>query len=62
MKQQRGGTRKVKSHKTKGQVLLETIWLVLFAFAFLTMLSHLYKEGKKEIEMIRIKQSQPRSK
>ena len=54
MKQQRGQTPKVVGQKPKGQILLEMIWLILFAFAFLTMLSHLYKEGKKEIEIIRI--------
>ena len=55
MKQQKVRTRKGHQYKTRGQILLEAIWLVLFAFAFLTMLVRLYEEGKKEIELIRIK-------
>ena len=43
------GGRKTK----KGQVILEILWLALFAFAFLTMLAFLYEKGKKEIELSR---------
>ena len=37
----------------KGQIILEAVWLALFAFAFLTMLAFLYEKGKKEIELSR---------
>ena len=36
-----------------GQIILESVWLALFAFAFLTMLAFLYEKGKKEIELSR---------
>ena len=43
-----------KRIKASGQIILETLFLVLFAFAFLTMLAHLYEKGKKEIELSRV--------
>ena len=43
----------ISKNKRKGQVILEVIWLLLFASAFLTLLAHLYEKGKKEIELSR---------
>ena len=40
--------------KTKGQLMLEAVWLILFSFAFLAMLSHLYEKGNREIQMGRM--------
>ncbi len=37
----------------RGQILMEALWLVLFSCAFLTVLSHLYETGKKEIKLSR---------
>ena len=46
-------TQPTTKKKQIGQILLEAIWLVLFACAFLTILAHLYEKGKKEIELSR---------
>ena len=37
----------------RGQILMEALWLVLFSCAFLTVMSHLYETGKKEIKLSR---------
>lgn len=42
------------TYNSKGQLLLEVLWLILFSCAFLAMLSHLYEKGKKEIQLSRI--------
>ena len=41
-------------NSSKGQLILEALWLVLFSCAFLAMLSHLYEKGQKEIQLSRI--------
>lgn len=42
------------TNKSGGQLVLEALWLILFSCAFLTMLSHLYEKGQKEIQLSRI--------
>ena len=44
----------IRRKQARGQMLLEALWLVLFACAFLAMVSHLYEKGKKEIHFSRI--------
>ena len=45
--------KKIKN-SSKGQLILEALWLILFSCAFLAMLSHLYEKGGKEIQLSRI--------
>lgn len=43
----------MNKNKSRGQMLLEALWLVLFAFSFLTAISYLYEKGNQEIKFSR---------
>ncbi|MDE0118409.1 MAG: hypothetical protein OXM55_00175 [Bdellovibrionales bacterium] len=45
--------KKIYIYSCHGQILMETVFLILFSCAFLAMLSHLYETGKKEIQFSR---------
>lgn len=36
--------------KNKGQILLEVLWLMLFAVCFLAVISYLYEQGTTQIK------------
>ena len=51
-----------KKYLNQGQIILELLWLIAFACAFLTALSFLYEGGQMEINKSRIIQLPKNSK